>query len=282
MIRMTYLLLAAAALTVSCQKETFTSKWKPISFTATEVTGDIRINCAQATISGSSQRWADYTVSGSSVSPKETGTELRWGNALHHFYAVSPANEITGNTVVITIPNIQDAGTPLRFMAAAAEAARRPEPVDLAFQPLSTTLEFTVSVADAQAVVTGFRLATAGGNALAGGFTAALSAHAAPSVTIDPSTTSPEITIPLDLTVHGGETLVLTVAALPQDLTNLTAYFTVNGEEHALPLVDQAGNPLAISAFQNVTITADGILDAEGLFTVSIEGQDVDNYDLSI
>ena len=113
-------------------------------------------------------------------------------------------------------------------------------------------------------------------------FACALSAHAAPSVTIDPSTTSPEITIPLDLTVHGGETLVLTVAALPQDLTNLTAYFTVNGEEHALPLVDQAGNPLTISAFQNVTITADGILDAEGLFTVSIEGQDVDNYDLSI
>ena len=279
--RMIYMLLAAIVLTVSCQKETFTSKWKPISFTATEVAGDIRISCAQATVSGNSQRWADYTVSGSSVSPKETGTELRWGNALHHFYAVFPVSEITDNKVVITIPNIQNAGNPLRFMAAVTEAARRPEPVDLTFQPLSTTLEFAVSAADAEAVVTGFRLATAGGNALAGGFTAALSAIVAPSVTIDPGTTSQEITIPLNQTVHGGETLKITVAALPQDLTDLTAYFMVNGEEKAVPLVDRAGNPLTISACQKVTITADGILDAEGLFTVSIDGQDVNDYDLS-
>ena len=105
----------AALLLVSCEKWTYTSRGKPISFTASQTainwTSDdvIRIFCPQAFGSGSE---ADYTIQGSTLTPK--GTQLRWGDGIHSFYAVYPAGEISGNVVSANIPSTQSAvRTPL-------------------------------------------------------------------------------------------------------------------------------------------------------------------------
>lgn len=290
------LLLFAAVSLVSCEKLYNTSKWKPVSFTASgavsELSADdiVRITCSECTVSGSSQKWADYTVpmGGASLVPLDApGSELRWGNALHHFYAVYPVSDVAGNVLSGIIPKIQNAESQRLslYMAAAAEAIRSEQPVDLKFIPLYTTLEFSVSAGESDVVVSGFRLVSEGG-ALAGGFQAALSAQGDPSVTIGPSTSS-EITVSLgsdgSVAVNKGGTLIVTVIALPKDLTNLTAYFIVNGKEKALPLVNQNGVPLVVSGGKKTRIIARDFLtpEQEGFFKISIESQDVDEYDLS-
>ena len=138
----------AALLLVSCEKWTYTSRGKPISFTASQTainwTSDdvIRIFCPQAFGSGSE---ADYTIQGSTLTPK--GTQLRWGDGIHSFYAVYPAGEISGNVVSANIPSAQNDGTK-GVMVAAAEAIRSQDAVALQFQPLYTTLEFVVGPGD--------------------------------------------------------------------------------------------------------------------------------------
>ena len=278
----------AALLLVSCEKWTYTSRGKPISFTAQQTamnwTSDdvVRISSPQASGSVSG---ADYTIQGSTLTAK--GTQLRWGDGIHYFYAVYPAGEISGNVVSANIPSTQNAGTK-GIMVAAAEAIRSQDPVVLPFKPLYTTLEFVVGSGDYSGIeVSGFRLESAGGGALAGGFKAALSAQTAPALTIGPSTTS-QITVDISpVILDAGQTIKVTVAALPKDLTNLTAYFTVDGEEQALPLTDQDGNPIVIPACRKTTITATDFLSPtyeEGIarFKVTIEGQDVDDYTLDL
>ena len=74
----------AALLLVSCEKWTYTSRGKPISFTASQTamnwTSDdvIRISSPQASGPGSG---TDYTIQGNTLTPK--GTQLRWGDGLH-------------------------------------------------------------------------------------------------------------------------------------------------------------------------------------------------------
>ena len=294
------LLLFTAVSLVSCEKLYNTSKGKQISFTvsgaATYWTADddIRISCPESSISRSSSKWADYQAplygSTSPIVPSIKDTALRWGNGLHHFYAVYPASEITGNVVAATIPSVQDTDSPrlslYGYMTAAAEAIRSEQAVNLPFKPMYTTLEFAVSPGDdVDVVVSGFRLVSAGG-ARAGGFKAALSAQEEAAITIG-SDSSSEITVNLgqtgSVTVNRGETFVVSVIALPKDLTDLTAYFIVDGVEKALPLVDKNGNPLVIAACKKSIIKSNGFLapDQEGFFQISIESQDVDEYDIT-
>ena len=171
-------------------------------------------------------------------------------------------------------------------MVAAAEAIRSQDAVALQFQPLYTTLEFVVGPGDYSGIeVSAFRLESAGGGALAGGFKAALAAQADPALTIGPSTSS-QITVDINpVILDAGQTIKVTVVALPKDLTNLTAYFTVDGEKQALPLVDEAGNPIVVPACRKTTITATDFLspaydEGASRFKVTIEGQDVDDYTL--
>ena len=277
----------AALLLVSCEKWTYTSRGKPISFTAQQTamnwTSDdvVRISSPQASGSVSG---ADYTIQGSTLTAK--GTQLRWGDGIHYFYAVYPAGEISGNVVSANIPSTQNAGTK-GIMVAAAEAIRSQDPVVLPFKPLYTTLEFVVGSGDYSGIeVSGFRLESAGGGALAGGFKAALDAQADPAVTIDPSTSS-QITVELSpVILNAGQTLRITVVALPKDLTNLTAYFVVDGEERDLPLVNDYGAPIVIPACHKTTIISNDFLAPEYVegsarFKVTIEGQDVDDYDIT-
>ena len=297
--RLIGLIIIAAALVVSCEKLTSSSKWKPVSFSATNTAvsltmGDIiRINCPEAFVSHASQTWADYILSiggmSTTVVPKNDSTKLLWGNGLHHFYAVYPSSEITDNIVSSSISDTQENGAKIGSLVAAAEAIRGEQTVNLVFQPLFTTIEFRVSAEGGSDVeVTGFRLESSGGSALAGSFKAALSTQTDPVVTPDPSSVSSVIMVDMDpTTVHSGESLTVTVIALPQDLTNLTAYFIVNGEERALPLADQNGSPLVIKACQKTTVTATGFLDPEvddgsAGFKVTIDSQGVDDYDISI
>ncbi|MBQ2501253.1 MAG: hypothetical protein II524_02175, partial [Bacteroidales bacterium] len=146
--------------------------------------------------------------------------------------------------------------------------------------------EFVVGPGDYSDIeVSAFRLESAGGGALAGGFKAALAAQSDPALTIGPSTTS-QITVDINpVILDAGQTIKVTVVALPKDLTNLTAYFTVDGEEQALPLVDESGNPIVIPACRKTTITATDFLspaydEGASRFKVTIEGQDVDDYTL--
>ena len=276
----------AALLLVSCGKWTYTSKGKPISFTFSQTamnwTSDdvIRVNSPQASGPGGG---ADYTIQGNSLTP--VGTQLRWGDGLHSFYAVYPAGEISGNVVSANIPSTQNAGTK-GVMVAYAEAIRSQEAVNLPFQHLYTTIEFVVGTGNFDGIeVSGFRLESAGGGALAGGFKAALAAQADPAVTIDPSTSS-QITVELSpVILNAGQTLRITVVALPKDLTNLTAYFVVDGEERDLPLVNDYGAPIVIPACHKTTIISNDFLAPEYVegsarFIVTIEGQDVDDYDI--
>lgn len=284
----------AALLLVSCGKWTYTSKGKPISFTFSQTamnwTSDdvIRVNSPQASGPGGG---ADYTIQGNSLTP--VGTQLRWGDGLHSFYAVYPAGEISGNVVSANIPSTQNAGTK-GVMVAYAEAIRSQEAVNLPFQHLYTTIEFVVGTGNFDGIeVSGFRLESAGGGALAGGFKAALAAQADPAVTIDPASTSSQITVTLDPKGTNplimGEIMKITVIALPQALTNLTAYFTVDGQDVSLPLTDSSGNPITVQPGQTVDITALGLLTPQGTgpepevpvnITISIDGLVVSEYEL--
>ena len=322
------LLLAVVVLFSSCQKqESFTYEGKAISFLAS--TSNINTKTAyqgstqngkeailwedgdtftvfsnEASIAGSSRKWANYkvTVSGgvaTAVSP--VSDELLWGRGLHHFYALYPAGDVSGNTVSATIPASQDLtqtspgvfATNLSqngYMAAAADGNPGDPTVLLNFKPMFTTLEFVVGPGyDVDAVVSGFRLVVSEGSrtVLSGKFSATLSAQADPQVSVDYSSATNEIKVNFgeSVTVNKGESLKFTILALPAELTDLVAVFTLDGVERSFPLVDQNGNPIVIPAGQKARITALGILDPAVIrpaFSVAIEGQDVTDFSLSV
>ena len=158
-------------------------------------------------------------------------------------------------------------------------------------------LEFIVSAGDAADAVevSSFRLASQEGSkvVLAGDFTASLSAQSDPEIVVDYTTTSGEIALQLrdsgSVKLEKGKTLTVSVLALPLDLANLTAYFTVDGKEIAVPLVKKDGSPILFPAGQKARITALGVLapqtpptpaDPVGI-TVEINGIPVTDYDLS-
>ena len=275
------LLLFAVVLLSSCEQENvYSDQGKPIRFSATTSSvntktgyqgytvngkeaiiwedGDaIRVFSNEAIVSGSSRKWADYRVSvtdgvATAVNPLTVGTELLWYEGTHHFYAVYPAGEVTGNVVEASISKVQELTkissnvfAPVLskngFMAAAADGKPDDTSVNLNFKPMFTTLEFTVSPGyDSDVVVNEFRLAVKDGSkvVLAGDFKATLSSQADPSIEIQYPNTSGEIKVSLGtggITVKKGESLTFSVLALPIDLTDLVAYFTLDGVERKFP-----------------------------------------------
>lgn len=325
----------AAALTVSCeQQEQPSHSGKAVRFTTSVGTktslqgyaqdgieavlwedGDVfTVWSDQATVSGSTQKSADYKVSAAggaatAVNPASEGVELLWGDGLHSFYAGYPAGHIDGNKLSGKIPSVQalrSSGdnvfapklSEYGFMGAAAQAQPDAASVHLAFKPFFSILEFEVSPGDAADVtVTGFRLAAQDGSkvVLAGNYTALLATQLASEVNVDYSTTSSEIEVKFgegSVIVEKGKTLTFSVTALPVDLSGLTAYFTVDGKEKGLPLVKKDGSPIVFPAGQKAHIRALGALapetpptpptpaDPVGI-TVEINGIPVTDYDIS-
>ena len=327
--KITWLVLAAAALFSSCQKqESFTYEGKPVSFSAS--TSNINTKTAyqgstqngkeailwedgdtftvfsnEASIAGSSRKWANYkvTVSGgvaTAVSP--VSDELLWGRGLHHFYALYPAGDITGNTVNAAIsasqdltesspgvfaPNLSQEG----YMAAAADGNPGDPTVLLNFKPMFTTLEFVVGPGyDSDVHVGGFSLKVKDGSkvVLSGGFKATLSSQADPEIAVDYSGASGEIKVYFGedgLIVKKGESLTFSVLALPIELTDLVAVFTLDGVVREYPLVDEDGKYIKIEAGQKARITALGLLNPskyKTVFSISIDSQTVTEYNFSV
>ena len=268
----------------------------------------------QASVAESDQKWADYKVSASAgvataVNPATEGVELLWGEGTHTFFAGYPAGKLDGNKLSANIPVKQKlnkldnnffgpALSEIGYMAAAAQAQPDAVSVNLAFKPLFTVFEFIVSAGEtAEVTVTDFRLGVQEGSkvVLAGNFIANLSAQASPEIVVDYSNTSGDIKASFGDTgvkLPKGETLSVSVIALPIDLSALIAYFTVDGKEIAVPLVKKDGSPILFPAGQKARITALGVLapetpptpptpaDPVGI-TVEINGIPVTDYDIS-
>ena len=235
------------------------------------------------------------------VNPLTTGTELLWNQGTHHFYAVYPAGEIKGKVVQAIIPNFQEPKkissnvfvpdlSKNGFMAAAVDGSPDDAVVNLNFKPMFTTLEFTVSPGyDSDVHVGSVSLKVKDGSkvVLSGGFKATLSSQADPQIAVDYSGTSGEIKVYFGedgVIVRNGESLTFSVLALPIELTDLVAVFTMDGVVREYPLVDEDGRFIKIEARQKARITALGLLNPDkykAVFTVSIDGQDVSDFSLS-
>lgn len=326
-----WLLIAAAALFISCQQDNeFSYEGKPVRFSATSSSintktayqgtvsngkeailwedGDVfRVQSKEASVAESSQIWADYAVKaseqGQAIAVSPVSSELLWGSGAHHFYAVYPAGVINDNVVKASIPKTQkaiqkDANTfvpdlsKYGYMVAATDASPSDDAVTLNFKPVFTTLEFTVSPGnDADVVVSGFCLKVKDGSkqVISGGFNATLSAQEDPKISIDYTDAKGEVEVVFGQTgevkVNKGETLTFSVLALPVQMSNLTAVFTVNGKEISLPLVNEDGSPITFEAGQKARVRAIGALNPKAkliAFSVLIESQDVKDYDLSV
>ena len=269
----------------------------------------------QASVADSDQKWADYKVTASAgvataVNPATEGVELLWGEGAHTFFAGYPAGKLQGNKLSANIPSSQKlnklddfvfgpALSEIGYMAASAQAQPDAATVNLAFKPLFSVFEFIVSAGEtAEVNVTDFRLGVQEGSkvVLVGGFAANLSAQAAPEIVVDYSGASGEIKAQLGdgsgVKLLQGQTLTVSVIALPLDLSALIAYFTVDGKEVAVPLVKKDGSPILFPAGQKARVTALGVLAPETpptpptpadpvVITVEINGIPVTDYDIS-
>ena len=314
------LLILAAVLSVSCEKQDTQSPYmgKAVRFTTSVGTktsysgtvanqkeaifwtdGDVfTVSCEEANFADASKTTADYRVTASAgvataVDPKTSGDEILWGEGTHHFFAAYPSGHLNGNVLSANIsssqrvtetsdrvfaPSLSDYG----YMVASATA--EPEStVSLVFKPIFSTLEFTVSPGPyADVVVSGFRL-TSDPGAIAGSFQATIS-DSAPVIT----TSSPSSMIMLNfggnVTVNRDQTLTFSVIALPSELKNLKAIFTVDGQSIELPLKN-GDDYITFAAGKKSRINALGILGPEataaGITTV-INDQDVDDYTITV
>ena len=318
-------LLFAALLTVSCehQEAQLIPQRKAISFSTEPVvtkttysgevqggkeaiywkTGDIfSVWCDEATVGEGTQKWANYRVtassSGAATSIVAKDEEMMWGEGTHHFYAAYPMGGLTGNKLSATIPASQSVSksglvyspslSGYGFMVAAANATPDAGAVNLHFKPVFSTLEFIVSPASADVEVSAFRVERASGAPLVGDFQVTISATANPSVNVTSSSSTINVNLGSAVSVPKNQTLTISVIALPIALSNLTAVFTVGGEEISLPLNDKTtGSPITFAARKKSRIRALGILAPETEpednptdFNADIDDQDVDEYDL--
>ena len=172
----------------------------------------------------------------------DSGSGLLWGTANpHYFYGIYPADTITpgsgsGMSVSGTIPAAQfltwsgTVGAPdmsLAYMYASATSAPE-ESVEMGFVPEFTAFQFEISPDSRGTAIdlTAFELSTSDtAHPLAGTFTLS---GVAGSESIAFTGTATSISVPLDVTLPVGETLVLTVFVLPQDVNSLTISFTGN------------------------------------------------------
>ena len=261
----------------------------------------------QASVAGSSQKFADYVVSAkdgiaTAVNPAKQGVELLWGQGVHQFYASYPSGIINGNVIKAEIPDYQvvketekNVFIPVLskygYMYATAQAKPDDGNVNLVFNPLFNTFEFTVSPGNKEDVqVSGFRLEVQNGSkqTIAGNFLATLSADRKPEVEIDYTNAIGIVKLQFgdhrSIRVEKGTTLTFSVITYPIKMGHLTAVFTVNGKEIALPLADKDGKYYEFAAGQKARIRALGALGPDALaagITVDLSGQGVTDYDLS-
>ena len=321
-------LFLAAALLVACeQQEQPSSNGKAVRFTTSVNTktsfqgytqngveailwdnGDtFTVWSDQASVSGYSQKWADYKVEAeagvaTAVNPVTERVELLWGQGLHQFYAVYPSGKLHENIIKANIPDYQivketesNVFVPVLsdygYMYASAQAKPEDGSVNLIFNPLFNTFEFIVSPGNEKdALVSAFRLEVQDGSklTLAGGFQAALSPDADPRVEIDYSNATGTVKLQFgdhrSIRVPKGTTLTFSVVTYPVTMSHLTAVFTVDGKDIALPLADKNGKFFSFPAGEKARIRALGALGPEAQaagITVDLSGQNVNDYDVS-
>lgn len=265
------------------------------------VTGDrIRIFSDKARHPSGTQ-YSDYQVTGvtpgtgstqaiSYASVKNVGSNgLHWGTGVHHFYAVYPSPEVNSNISVVnfqhwnmTLPKnqLQAAQMDYAYMAASVQTNEKAS-VNLSFKPMFTAFQFTVrSETDASMTITSFSLSTGENKAMAG------SCDATPS----PNTNTAQSTLAFSnftpysqadgnnaitvdmgagVTVTPTSYATITVFALPQDYSQLTASFTTSaGETKSLKLQDAQGQWVTFQAGHKYNITGLG-LPGEWTYTIS-------------
>lgn len=265
------------------------------------VNGDrIRIASDKA-LTHEGARYSDYEVTGvrtgtgssaaiSYATVKNVkGAGLRWGSGTHKFYAVYPAPaavnssiEQSGNVVTMTLPQSQSQGAQMEYayMYAAVQTAAEAT-VNLAFKPMFTAFQFTVrSETDASMTITSFSLSTGQNKAMAGTCRATITAdsNSASSTAAfsnftayNASTGNNTITVDMGsgVTVTKTTYATITVFALPQDYSQLTASFTTSaGETKSLKLQNASGTWVNFSAGHKYNINGLG-LPGEWTYTVS-------------
>ncbi|MBQ4168313.1 MAG: fimbrillin family protein [Bacteroidales bacterium] len=256
------------------------------------------VYCGEAFISGSDGHQANYKVStsgsSSAATPVDPNTQLMWGgDGQHTFYAAYkgslngnvysasiPSNQVLSGTNNVFAPLISDYG----FMVAAATATKATGVVSLSFKPSFSTIEFIVGPGpNAEAVVSGFRLESSSGP-IAGDFNATLSTSSPYYSGFKDSENSISVRFGENGSVNLGrnDRLTFTVIALPKDMTNLTAYFTVDNKEVSIPL--KSGESfITFRAGRKSRINAPAVFGPEAVeagITTVIEGQDIDEYSL--
>ena len=256
--------------------------------------------CEEALVSGGDKKEVDYKVStsgsSSSVTPDNPDVQLMWGGeGKHTFYAAYPAGTLDGNTLLCEIPYTQTLEgkdgvyahmlSECGYMVAATTANKSNSAVSLTFKPIFTAIEFTVGPGPAKDVeVKGFRLESAN-STLAGSFSARINLDSAPTYA-DFISQAKSISVRFgennSVKIAKGKTITFTVIAVPQDLTNLTAKFTVDGDEVEIPL-KKDGEFITFKAGKKSRINAPGILGPETQetgFDTDIDDQDVDDYNI--
>ena len=224
------------------------------------VSGDrIRVYSPQAVkIYTTNEHFADYKVDGvktegitsvATLLSSDDGNGLGWQESgTHYFYSVFPSTDIngsstitagTGNSVTVTgtIPATQTLswsgvlGTPdmrYAYMYAATSTAPQSQ-VDLTFRPRFTAFQFEIGPGEHTSIhLTGFTLSTTDATRpLSGTFT--ISGVAGSETLTCPTSgtgVSTSLTVSMDATLTTGNTLILTVFALPRELEHLSISFT--------------------------------------------------------
>ncbi|MBP5335368.1 MAG: fimbrillin family protein [Bacteroidales bacterium] len=262
----------------------------------------------EASVSGSTQKWANYKVAAkdgvaTAVNPAKEGVELLWGKDKHTFYAAYPAGKLNGNVIKAYIPEYQvvketedNVFIPVLseygYMYAVAQATPEESSVKLPFTPLFNTFEFIVSPGEkTDALVSAFRLEVQNGSkqTLAGNFETTLSPIIEPKVEIDYTNATGVVKLQFgdhrSIKVPKGTTLTFSVITYPVAMGHLTAVFTVDGKEIALPLADKDGNYFKFEPGQKARIRALGALGPEAQaagITVVLKGQNVNDFDMSV
>lgn len=220
-------------------------------------TDKIRIQCAQASVEGSSDKYADYAITPgaagttrihtATISPL-SGNGLQWGTGSHDFYALYPstaqnsASTIalsgTGATVGGTIPAAQTAtksgyifkpDMDYAYMYAVKAGVSAGSSVSLDFKPLVTTLEFTLLTKAGDPItskLTSVKLSSSQSTSyLTGAFTAKLTTSGLALTKDDITGGGNEITITLPddgVQLSTTDAYTVTFLTLPMDQTALT------------------------------------------------------------
>lgn len=264
--------------------------------------------CDQAFVAESEQHYANYRISSAGTSPKaapqDPSVQLMWGEGTHTFYAGYPMGKITGNKLSGTIPGTQKVNlsngvynpvlSEYGFMGAAAEATPEQGSVELNFKPLFSAIEFTVGPGPSTSVVIkDFKLKAKEGSktALAGNFKATLSTKEDPKIEVlydGENSTFQEISVNFgsadSVTIPASGTITFTILAIAQDLSDLTAVFTLEDEVLEFPL-KKDDKPITFAAGKKSRINAPGILGPEAKeagITITNSSQDIDDYTIDV